>query len=560
MAAPPRTATAGTTAADGRETALPPVARRRKRKDWGRRVARVMCVLFALVGLLPFGATLVLRSTWAREWAARETEGLLAAQGIAARYGLALRVWPLAVDLLDVRVESSDGGAPLLQSDLVRIRPRLFALLAGKLAIDQVELDVPRVRAVLKDGQLTNLVLKKSNTPSEKPKWPERAPFNAFALTDASIDLDVDDTHVEVSAFDLDVTSEQEMGIEGATFEVALRMGRAEVHHPRPLPEGGQAVDDDVLCGVEGRVRVESTQLLVRRFEGTGSADLDGAPDTAPPCDLPTSDKRRVELSLGHLHVAFPTGDQKLPPVDGHLRVRAPIGLAERAAKLPETDGWIGVDADVRYVPDAVLPDLAGTLEAHDVRLAQYSFAKELHSQLSIRDNIIASPSTTLRFADGARHPVGHARSIPSQKEHDSRRRGSTWPTSTSRRSCATSASTRTRTWDGTSGSCTPRPSLGRSSPSSSTATSRRRRSTSACTTVPPRTSTASACSASPRPRSPRTWPSVPRHCSSRACAPRCRARTWTAASARSASTTICGSMFRRCRPTWTTCRRSGPW
>lgn len=400
MAAP--THPAGTTAAaDGRETALPPVVRRRKRRNWSRRIARVMCVLFAVVGLLPFGATLVLRSTAVRQWAARETERLLAAQGIAARYTLALHVWPLAVDLQDVRVESSDGGVPLLQSDRVRVRPRLFALLAGKLAIDQVELDVPRVRAVVKDGQLVNLTLKKSEAPAQKPKWPERAPFNAFALTDAAIDLQVDDTRVSVSSFDLDVTSEQQLGTEGATFEVALRMGRAEVHHPRLMADGEQAIDDDVLCGVEGRVRVESTQLLVRRFEATGSADLDGAANTTPACDLAADDKRRVELSLGHLHVVFPTGAQKLPPIDGHLRVRGPIGLAERAAKLPETDGWVGLEADVRYVPESVLPDLAGTLEAHDVRLAQYSFAKELHSQLSIRDNKISSPSTTIQFADG---------------------------------------------------------------------------------------------------------------------------------------------------------------
>jgi translocation and assembly module TamB len=398
------TPTAGTPGtADGRETALPPVAptaRRRKRRDWGRRVARVMCVLLALVGLVPFGATVVLRSAWARTWAASETERLLAAQGIAARYAVALHVWPLAVELDDVRVESNDGGTPLLQSDRVRVRPRLFALLAGKLAIDQVELDVPRVRAVVKDGKLANLALKSSGS-GGKSQWPERAPFNAFALTDAAIDLQLDGTHVLVGSFDLDVTSEQEMGIEGATFEIALRVGRAEVHRPRVTPTGAQAMDDDVLCGVEGRVRIESTQLLVRRFEGTGSADLDDAPDTTPPCDLPAEDKRRVELALGHLHVVYPTGDMTVPPLDGHLRVRAPIGLAERAAKMPETDGWIGLEADVQYVPGSILPELAGTLEAHDVRLAQYSFAKELHSQLSIRDNKIASPMTTLRFADG---------------------------------------------------------------------------------------------------------------------------------------------------------------
>jgi translocation and assembly module TamB len=388
--------------AAARDTALPPVARKRRRQDWGRRFARVLCVLLAMVGLVPFAATVVLRSAWARTWAASETEKLLAAQGIAARFTVALHVWPLAVELDDVSVDSTDGGAPLLQSDRVRVRPRLFALLAGKLAIDQVELDVPKVRAVVKDGQLVNLGVKKQSSSTEKTKWPERAPFNAFALTDAVIDLSVDDTRVSVRSLDVDVTSEQEPGTEGATFEVALRLGEAEVHHPRISPAGTPAVDDDILCGVDGRVRIESTQVLVRRLEGTGSADLDAAADTTPSCDLPATDKRRVELSLGHLHVDMPKDDGTLPAIEGHVRFRAPIGLAERLAKMPETDGWIGAEADVRVAPDSKLPDLVGTLEAHDVRLAQYSFAKELHSQLAIHDNKISSPITTLRFADGA--------------------------------------------------------------------------------------------------------------------------------------------------------------
>jgi translocation and assembly module TamB len=396
MAAPTSTPAAG----DARDTALPAAAPRRKRRDWVGGFARLLCIVLSLVGVLPFAATLVLRSNWARTWAATETERVLASQGIVARYELALRVWPLAVELDAVRIDANDGGAPLLESDRVRIRPRLFALLAGKLAIDQVELDVPRVRAVVKDGQLTNLAVKKSGS-SEKVTWPERAPFNAFALTDAAMDLQVDDTRVLVRSFDLDVTSEQEPGIVGATFELAMRVGRAEVHRPRAKPGGGTAIDDDVLCTVEGRVRVEPTQLLVRRFEGLGSADLDEAPGTTPACDLPQSDKRRVEASFGHLRVGYPSGDGKLPPIDGHVRVRAPIGLAERAAAIPETDGWVGVEADIQLMPDQTLPELTGTLEAHDIRLAQFSFAKELHSDLSIHDNKIASPTTTLRFADG---------------------------------------------------------------------------------------------------------------------------------------------------------------
>src|SRR5579884_2196031 len=95
--------------ADARETALPAVRRRRRRRDWGRMFARLLCAVLALLGMLPFVVTLVLRSTWARTWAAHETERVLREQGIVATYSLALHVWPLAIELDDVRIESTDG-------------------------------------------------------------------------------------------------------------------------------------------------------------------------------------------------------------------------------------------------------------------------------------------------------------------------------------------------------------------------------------------------------------------------------------------------------------------
>src|ERR1700689_2954092 len=92
-------------AADGRETALPVARRGRRRRDWGGGCARALCVLLAIVGLLPFATTLVVRSAWARTWAARETERILHDQGIVAKYTMALHVWPLAVELDDVRID-----------------------------------------------------------------------------------------------------------------------------------------------------------------------------------------------------------------------------------------------------------------------------------------------------------------------------------------------------------------------------------------------------------------------------------------------------------------------
>jgi translocation and assembly module TamB len=384
-------------AAEARGTALPAVRRRRKRRDWGRTVAKALCIVLAIVGLVPFAATLVVRSAWARTWAARKTEELLRTQGIVARYDIGLRVWPLAIELTNVRVDSSDGGPPALECARARVRPRLFALLAGKVAIDQVEVDSPRARVVLENGRVANLAIPQ---PSSSSPGPFHAPFNTFALTDASIDLDVDGTHVEARSLDLDLTAEDDP-VAGSTFELGLRAGRAGVHRARTAQDGRTVTDDDALCGVEGRVRVEPTGILVRRLEGVGSADLDGAPGTTPACDLPAADKRRVELSLGHLHVAMPVAGTAVPAFDGHVRVRAPVAIAERAVAMPETDGWVGLDADLRYGTDTILPELTGTLEAHDIKLERYAFAQELHSQLTIRGNVIESPVTTLHLANG---------------------------------------------------------------------------------------------------------------------------------------------------------------
>ncbi|MDP9150002.1 MAG: translocation/assembly module TamB domain-containing protein [Myxococcota bacterium] len=390
--------TQGPSGTDARPSHPPGLRRKRERRDLVRLSARALCVALAMFGSLPFAAALIVRSTWAQSWAARETTRLMAKQGIVASYRIALRVWPLAVELRQVRVEASASGPPVLLSDRVRVRPKLFALLAGKLIIDQIELDQPRIHAVMRDGKLVNLVLPRSG--AAKTTGPMRSPFNSFAVTDGSIDLDFDDIHVEARAVDLDATAEED-ALAGASYEMALRAGRTSVLRRSRRPDGSMATDDDALCSVEGRVRIEPQAILVRRLEGVGSADLDVAPGTMPACNLPASDKHRVELSLGHLHVGLPHGQIAVVAFDGHVRARGPIALAERAALLPETDGWIGIDADVRYGPESVLPEVSGTIEAHDVRLGQYAFAEELRSELTVRRDVVRSPRTTIRLANG---------------------------------------------------------------------------------------------------------------------------------------------------------------
>jgi translocation and assembly module TamB len=351
-----------------------------------------------MVGVLPFVGTLIFRSSFVRAWAARESQSLLRSEGIVATYSPRLRLWPVAVELDRVRVESNDRGAPLaLECGRILVRPKLFALLSGKLVVDEIDLDEPRLHAVVRAGRIVNLTLPES-PPS--PGGPGRAPFTAIAVTEGLIDLDVDGTRIAARSIDLDATAEDDP-VRGSSFELAFRTGSATIHHERGRSDGTIASDDDALCSVEGRVRVDPDAILVRRFDGVGSADLDAAPGAPPPCDVPAGDKRRVELSLGHFHVQLPKNAGELPRVDGHIRARMPLALAERAIQLPETDGWVGVDADVRYDRDTILPDVKGVLEAHDVRVAQYAFAQELRSELVIRRNVVESPITTIRLAGG---------------------------------------------------------------------------------------------------------------------------------------------------------------
>ncbi len=388
-----------------RDSYLPPLARRRRSRDWGRLFARFMCVLFALVGTLPVVLGLVVRSEWLRGIALRETSRLLAAQGISATYKVEVSLLPVSVSVVALQVESSDGGPPLVTADRVAVRPKFFALLSGKLAIDQIEVDSPRVRLIVKDGQIQNLAFKipKSTT---KDHAPFHAPFNVVAVTDADVDLDVDGTHVVAQDIDVDVTVDDDPRL-GSSFEIGANVGGTRVRRARTIAATAEtaervAVDDDVLCTLEGRVRVEPQAILVRRFTATGAADADESEETTPSCDLPPDDERRVEVALAHVRVDLPENAGELPKrAGGHVRARAPLPILARFVKIDGLAGWVSVDVDVRHDRDTQIPDVSGKITGRGLKLTQFSLAKELESDIVIRKNVVTSPRTVVKIADG---------------------------------------------------------------------------------------------------------------------------------------------------------------
>ena len=382
---------------------LPPV-RRTRRRDWGRIVARILCVVFAIAGLVPVGVGLLVRTKWAQSLATAETRKVVASLGVDARFELELRLWPLSVTLRNLRVEASDGGTPFLTARRATARPKIFGLLAGKVVIDQVDIVQPAARVVMKDGELQNLALKLPKT--EASTGPLKAPFSVVSASEAEVDVDIDGIRVVGHEIDADVTADDD-GNGGTAFEIALRVAEARSRMVRMLepaegPRGAEySVDEDVLCRIDARARIEPKRILVRRLSTYGAADLDPAEETALGCDVARTDLRYVELTLGHLTVGLPKTKGDYPSVDGHVRARAPLRVLNRFPGTPYVEGWVSVDAELRYTAETPIPDVSGHLEAEGIRVARFSFARAIQSDFSVRRSIVTSPFTRVEIADG---------------------------------------------------------------------------------------------------------------------------------------------------------------
>ena len=373
-----------------------------RNRDFGRIFARAVCALFALLGALPLLAGFFLSSPTVENWAARETTRVLKEQlGLTASFRVELKLLPLRVTVSQLVVPASDGGTPALEVTRVAVTPRIFSLIAGRLDAGDVEVDQPKARLVIKDGQLRNLSYRLPE-PSKKPRTPSKqAPFSSLSVGDARVVLDIDGVHVDTGEVDLDVFAEQ-----GPTFEVALRVSGTRVWRERlvrgvpPPPPGTIATDEDTLCRLELRVRYEPEGVLVRRFSALGSADLDPAPGTLPSCDdLREDDPGRVMLRLSQLRVGLRKGE--VPLIDGHAVLRAPLPLVNRFVRAGTLKGVASFAGDVRYDGRHRLPELRGKISGSGVEFERFKLAKTLDVDLNITGDAINIPRYQMAFADG---------------------------------------------------------------------------------------------------------------------------------------------------------------
>jgi translocation and assembly module TamB len=382
--------------------------------DIGRQIARVLCALFALVGAVPLAGAAAIRSRPVLDWASRETSRVLKEElGVRATYRVSIQLLPLSVALEDVSVPASDGGAPFLLAESVSVRPRVFSLLAGRLDVGDVEIKRPRTRVVIKDGKLANLEYKLPERKSTKPTT--RAPFTSLGVTEAEVRVDVDGMSLEAGPVDLDVYAEP-----GPSFEVGIRaaetsfvrsrkvtipakksaLNRRGENDPSAREFSYTAKDEDVICQLDLRARVEPTELLVRRLTLVGMADRDPAPGTQPKCGSDDEQKpNHVALRLSQLRVKKRPGEA--PLIDGHVVARAPVGLTNRFVRMPALFGWVAFAGDVRYDGRSRLPEVRGRLRGADIQLDVYRLAKKLDAAFEISGDRIDVSRMETGFAEG---------------------------------------------------------------------------------------------------------------------------------------------------------------
>ncbi len=362
------------------------------------RLAQVFCVLFGVIGLVPLCLTLVLHTAAAKHWAERKSSDILKEQlGITARFRARLALWPLSLQVENLEVASVGGGGPALTVSRIQIRPRLMSLLAGQLDAGEVLIERPVLRLTVAGGKVTNLTyrLPESRGPSHRPV---KTPFSVASVTEARLLLDLDGRRVETGAFDLDVHADPK-----AAFEIALHLGESHITDRRerqfadapPL----QAVDEDVLCELDARLRITTTEILVRRLALLGMVDLDPRPGTAPRCDnrSESAERQRFALRL----TEFSSTLARSPKLEGQLLTQLPVPLVNRFVTFLPTEGWVKLNGRLRYDGSTRLPELTAKLLGGDLKLERYALGKELEADITLEKDELTIGEAKIGMANG---------------------------------------------------------------------------------------------------------------------------------------------------------------
>jgi translocation and assembly module TamB len=379
--------------------AAPPSGRKHPRL--GRAIALALCVLFSVIGAIPLLGAFLVRTRLVQDWAASETSRVLEQElGTRARFDVRVTPWPLTVAIESLEIEGDDGLGAFLTLERASITPRIFSLLAGKLDVGDVEINGAHARIVMRNGELTSFRPKVESS-SEESSAPIKPPFRAFAVTDASLDIDIDGVIGVLRETDVDLLIEED-----GAFEIGARAGGGSLTrvHADPRYPSEDMADEDRLCKLEARARfdMKTGDVLVRRLLLDAAVDFDPDAGTRPDCDLDEQDWRRLSLRLGAVHIPRQiTAGTGFELLDGRALVSVPLPLAHRFLSLTRVTGRAELDVEAQRAPYEKSPLVTGKLHAEFPGIDSKVFSDRVDAGLRFDGKELSLSDLAARWADG---------------------------------------------------------------------------------------------------------------------------------------------------------------
>jgi translocation and assembly module TamB len=384
-------------------TALEQVARARARRTVGDRIVLGAAAFFALVAVTLLLAVAALRTPRFDAWLMARVQRELAAAGVPATMSMHLELLPPRLVFTDVVVPSLDGSDPALAVPRLEIRPRLAPLLVGRVLIDELRVERPRVRVVLEGGEVRNVALPK--TEGKKERSPIiHIPLRTLSVSDATLDLDIEGDLVVVDGFDADARLADDAAV-GVVGHLAIDADETLVIRERTVAATATqpahvAKDDDVLCRLTARLSLDDRELVLRRFGLDGVLDRDRNAATEGTCDLPADDPRWVRVSLIDTSIAREALDGGPLVYRGEGEVRVPLSLANRFADL-DAAGIFEASFKLHADGKRKLPELEARLGGHGIALGQFEFVDRLDGDVRIHDDVVASSQLSIAVGQG---------------------------------------------------------------------------------------------------------------------------------------------------------------
>jgi translocation and assembly module TamB len=353
----------------------------------GRRTVAVARFGVRLMGALLAAILVTVASLWllagtpsGRELLAYQLERMLARDGIRATFRARWDL-PLRLVLEDVRVPSLDGGPPTFEAPRVVVVPRLAW---GRLEAWSIDYEAPILRVVHSSSE---------HAPAQDA-WTRarqvltgRWRVRALVVRDGRVEIAWGRVHVAAGGIHVEAHAREDSG---GVLHIAIADGRVQ----DPVGEGGP--HEDAFCALSAEGSAGAHGFQVDHLEARAVPNIENA---GTDCALFEA-RAGVVVQADHAFVALdPAGNFSM--ARGHVRVRVPLSVLERAARLTRVRGWASVDGDVQFVAGDRLPRARGTAEAHEVSFDEFRVARTIDARFTLDGEVLRIPSAAVDTTSG---------------------------------------------------------------------------------------------------------------------------------------------------------------